>query len=183
MLSKDEQKELLAIARRAVERVLHKSPIAPVIPSSGSLAFPGGAFVTLRLNGELRGCIGYVESPLSVAQVVAEVAVKAARDDPRFPAVTREELRDLVFEVSVLSPLRRVHDISEIRVGEHGLVLEFGGGRGLLLPQVAREHGWTREEFLDNTARKAGLAAGAWRGLHATLFVFSAEVFHEERES
>ena len=181
MLSKDEQSELLTIARRAVEGVIHETPMAPITFSGGGLASPGGAFVTLRRNGELRGCIGYIESPLPVAQVVAEVAVKAAYEDPRFPPVSQDEVRELVFEVSVLSPLRRVSDIGSIRVGEHGLVLEFEGGRGLLLPQVAREHGWTREEFLNNTARKAGLTAEAWKDPHAMLYVFSAKVFHEER--
>jgi AmmeMemoRadiSam system protein A len=147
---------------------------------TGSLARPGGAFVTIRLRGQLRGCIGYIESPMPLANVVAEVAVKSARQDPRFPPLTKDELEESTLEVSLLSPLQKVSDEREIRIGVHGLLLECRGRRGLLLPQVALENGWDVQEFLRNTCRKAGLKESAWQDPESTLFLFTAEVATEE---
>jgi hypothetical protein len=179
MLTREEQRELLAIARDAIAHALRHEPAATGA-GSGSLGLPGGAFVTLRRDRELRGCIGYIESALPLAQVVAEVAVKAACSDPRFPPVTIGDLDGLTVEVSVLSPLHRVVDVNEVRIGEHGLLLEVGWNRGLLLPQVAVEYGWDREQFLEHTARKAGLPPRAWEDPHSKLYIFSAEVFDED---
>lgn len=179
MLTRNERKELLAIAREAAVRAVRHQEWRIDAPR-GALEKPGGAFVTLRKHGELRGCIGYIESKEPLAEVVAEVAVKAALEDPRFPPVTEDELAEIAVEVSVLSPMRRVAEIEEIRVGEHGLLLERGWNRGLLLPQVASEYHWDRKQFLEQTARKAGLPADAWRDPQTKLFCFSAEVFDEE---
>ncbi|HUI63260.1 MAG TPA: AmmeMemoRadiSam system protein A [Bacteroidota bacterium] len=180
MATADEQRELLAIAREAIAGSLKRKPLRDLAQAHGRLAEPGGAFVTIRIGDQLRGCIGYIESPLPLARVVAEVAVKAAREDPRFPPLTIEELDLANLEVSVLSPMRPVQDVAEIRVGEHGLLLELGWRRGLLLPQVALEFGWNAREFLENTARKAGLHPNAWQDPNAKLYMFSAEVCHEE---
>lgn len=182
MLTHEERTRLMMIAREAIVRALHHEAPPDVSTVSGALARRGGAFVTIRLDNELRGCIGYIESDLSLAHVVAEVAVKAARDDPRFPPLSVDEAELVSLEVSVLSPMHEVKDPGEIQVGEHGLLLELGRNRGLLLPQVATEFGWGREEFLAHTARKAGLPAGAWRDPDAKLYLFRAEVCHEERE-
>jgi AmmeMemoRadiSam system protein A len=139
--------------------------------------------VTLRSHGALRGCIGYIESILPLANVVEEVAVKAALEDPRFPPLTSAEVKDMIIEVSVLSPLVRVKNIEEINVGVHGLLLELGPRRGLLLPQVATEYHWDRLAFLNATARKAGLPEDGWRHPEAKLYRFTAEIVEETEES
>jgi AmmeMemoRadiSam system protein A len=179
MLTQDERGELLMIARAAVERAARGERARRVETHGGALGAAGGAFVTLRCGGDLRGCIGYIESELPLGEVVAEVATKAALEDPRFPPVTVQELDRITIEVSVLSNLRPVKDVDEVEVGEHGLLLELGQNRGLLLPQVATEYGWDREQFLAHTARKAGLPEKSWGDPRAKLFIFSAEVFDE----
>jgi len=148
----------------------------------GRLAEPGGAFVTIHVGGDLRGCIGYIESPFPLGQVVTEVAEKAALEDPRFPPMSEEELKDASIEVSVLSPLRKITDIGEIQVGTHGILLELGRRRGLLLPQVATEQGWDRLTFLQNTARKAGLPRESWSDPGASIYIFSADIVLEEHD-
>lgn len=180
MLTHQERIELLAIARDAIMRAVRGDAPAPPHPAQGNLAGAGGAFVTLRRHGELRGCIGYLESSLPLAQVVQEVAVKAARDDPRFPPVRPDELNDLACEISVLSPLEQVKNVGDILVGRDGVLLELGWNRGVLLPQVAVEFHWDREEFLANTARKAGLSPQSWEDPRAKLYRFSAEIVNEE---
>jgi AmmeMemoRadiSam system protein A len=179
MLTEHERDTLLSIAREAIAASLDRRPIPQGGPLTGRLGEPGGAFVTIRLHGELRGCIGYIESELPLCAVIAQVAAKAATDDPRFPPLTRWEFEQSVLEVSLLSPLQALHDTDKVSVGEHGLLIELGLHRGLLLPQVAVENHWDREEFLKNTARKAGLPASAWRDPRAKLYVFTAEVIHE----
>jgi AmmeMemoRadiSam system protein A len=168
---------LLLIAREAI--VAHVSGRSqPVVAAHGFLSHPAGAFVTLRIRGELRGCIGHVEADRPVGQAVAQSAIAACSADPRFPGVTASELPDLDLEVSILGPLERVASSDDIDVGRHGLVIERGWQRGLLLPQVATEHEWDRGTFVEQTCRKAGLPADAWeRG--ATLWKFEAEVFGE----
>jgi len=183
MFTPEEKRELLRIAREAISDALESRQAPDMRPAEGALARPSGAFVTLRLNQDLRGCIGYIESNEPVRAVIAEVAVRAAFDDPRFPPLTAEEFRNIHIEISVLSPLRQIRDIGEIEVGVHGLVLELGQCRGLLLPQVATEYGWDRLEFLGNVSRKAGLPRTAWSDPGARIFVFSAEVFEEEGAS
>ena len=192
MLTAEERRAALAIARTAIGRAMHTRypdtvregfrPGDNAGTLTGALADPAGAFVTLRLNNDLRGCIGYIESSDPLGNVIDEVAEKAAFEDPRFPPLTPPEFENIHIEISVLSPMRRVKSIEEITVGTHGLLLEVGWRRGLLLPQVATEYGWDREEFLDNTARKAGLARSAWRAENARLFVFSADVFEDQEE-
>ena len=194
MFTPDERRELLSLARRSIGeemRSRHRSPMEHAgkgkeggerAAARNHLDDPGGAFVTLHLDGELRGCIGYVEYPGPLRRAVDEVARKAAFEDPRFPPLTPPEIDRIEIEISVLSPLRRIRGSGEVRVGEDGLVVELGGHRGLLLPQVAREYRWGAEEFLENTARKAGLPPGTWRNSSAELYAFTAEVFSEESE-
>jgi AmmeMemoRadiSam system protein A len=134
--------------------------------------------VTLTKGGELRGCIGYIEPVLPLGQAVIRTAIYAATEDPRFPPVTPAELEDLRVEISVLTPAREIADPRLVQVGTHGLIVEKDGAKGVLLPQVPREFGWSREEFLDQVCLKAGLPRDAWkRG--ARLSVFEAIVFHE----
>jgi AmmeMemoRadiSam system protein A len=138
-----------------------------------------GAFVTLRVGGDLRGCIGYPEADRELVDVVEHCAISAAVSDPRFPAVRAGELPLLDLEISVLGAIEPVGDISEVEIGRHGLIAELGRRRGLLLPQVAVEWHWDAEEFASNTCAKAGLPKDAWRN-GAKLFKFEAEVFAEK---
>ncbi len=184
MLTHEERRELLRIARSSIAAALQAQSDQATgdldIHPSKELLKPRGAFVTIRIDRELRGCIGYMESLLPLAEVVAEVAVKAAIDDPRFPALQTPELERATLEISVLSPMRRISSKDEIRVGEHGLMLEHGFGRGVLLPQVATEYGWNAEEFLEAVCRKSGLHRWAWKDPGSRISVFSAEVIDEE---
>jgi AmmeMemoRadiSam system protein A len=176
MFTENQQQTLVGVAREAVRaRVTGRQP---EIPPSNDYPEATGAFVTLKKHGELRGCIGTLECRQSLVEEVARVAVSAALEDPRFPPVTPSELGDLDVEVSVLGPLEAIDpaDPSAIEIGRHGLVVEHGPRRGLLLPQVATEWSLDRERFLAQTCIKAGLPPDAWRR-GAKVYRFAAEVF------
>jgi uncharacterized protein len=179
MLTDSERAQLLSVARAAVGAAARREKKIHLPAARGALGQPRGAFVTLRIGGELRGCIGYVEATDPLLEVVARAATKAAREDPRFEPVSAAEVEHLEIEISAMSRVTPLPDPADIRLGVHGLIIELGGNRGLLLPQVPLEYGWTREEFLSHTARKAGLPASAWRDPLAKLFWFEAEVFDE----
>ena len=172
-----ERTTLLRLARDAIASRLSGRPAPVIEPPPGPLREDRGAFVTLTLCGELRGCIGHVVATLPLWETVRENAVNAAFRDPRFPPVTAEELGRIALEISALTPLRAVSSPDEIEVGRHGLMIRVGAARGLLLPQVASEQGWDRFAFLQQTCRKAGLDPDAWRRPDALLEVFEAEVF------
>jgi AmmeMemoRadiSam system protein A len=175
----DERQALLLVARRALEAALCGAPEGRPAEASAALRQPGGAFVTLRRHGALRGCIGRLVSDRPLGEVVASMAVAAATQDPRFVPVPPDELPDLEIEISVLSepvPLAS-HDSEGIRPGRDGIVVRRGRRQGLLLPQVAVEHGWDAEALLAAVCRKAGLPPDAWRGSDCDLFVFQADVF------
>jgi AmmeMemoRadiSam system protein A len=144
------------------------------------LSLDRGAFVTLTIQGQLRGCIGYTSPVQSLCTTVRDVAFQAALHDPRFPAVSENELSKLNYEISVLSPLRRVVDINNIEIGKHGLLIKKGRNEGLLLPQVASDYNWDRLTFLQQTCHKAGLPTEAWKDKDTDIFYFSALVFGEE---
>jgi AmmeMemoRadiSam system protein B/AmmeMemoRadiSam system protein A len=179
-LTRAEKQRLLDIAKRAVETAVKENKLFEV---PGDLSEPlmqdRGAFVTIRKNGELRGCVGYTGSVKPLALTVRDVAVLAAVRDTRFRPVSAGELPLLTYEVSVLSPMRRVLDTKQIRVGEYGLLMKNGPDEGLLLPQVATEQGWDRKTLLEQTALKAGLPASAWRDKNTDIFFFTALVFGE----
>ena len=179
MISVEDRNELLRIARRSIESSMGGVSFTPPLPASGPLGEPRGAFVTLTRNGRLRGCIGRISASGPLARVVSEMAVAAARDDDRFPPVTKEEVGELHIEISALTPLRPITGPAEIEVGRHGLLIRKGHMSGLLLPQVAAEEGWDVPTFLDHTCRKAGLPAGAWKE-GAEIEIFEAEVWGEE---
>jgi AmmeMemoRadiSam system protein A len=143
------------------------------------LAEARGAFVTLKEHGELRGCIGYITPMKSLAETVRDVATYAALEDSRFTPVTTQELPLLEYEISVLSPLRRVLEIKEIKVGKHGLIMKQGDIEGLLLPQVPVEEHWDRDTFIQQTCLKAGLPRDAWKDDDTDIFMFTALVFGE----
>ena len=177
MLTEVERRTLLAIARASMTaRVAAQAYAAP--PADGALARQLGAFVTLRLDETLRGCIGYTDTDQPLGEVVARCAATAAADDPRFSPLSERELQTVVLEVSVLGPIEPLADPDRVQVGRDGLIVEEGPRRGLLLPQVATERGWDRETFLTQTCVKAGLRPDAWKS-GARLFRFEAEVFGE----
>ncbi|HVB36954.1 MAG TPA: AmmeMemoRadiSam system protein A [Vicinamibacterales bacterium] len=178
MLNSTQRVALLGLARDAIEAHLARRPMRTVDPAAGLLELRGGAFVTLRRGGELRGCIGNPESDGPLADTVMRCAVAAAVGDPRFDPVTAAEFRLLEIEVSALTPIEPVDDVRTIEVGRHGLIAEQNGRRGLLLPQVATEWGWDREMLLAQTCVKAGLRPDAWR-TGARLYRFEAEIFAE----
>jgi AmmeMemoRadiSam system protein A len=178
-LTESDKKELLRIARASIEQAMKGVLISSREKATGPLGELRGVFVTLRVTGDLRGCIGYVEPRLPLREAVCEVAQKAAFEDPRFPPLSEDELSRVEIEISVLSPLKKITSVEEIEVGTHGLVVDAGFTRGLLLPQVATEYGWGREEFLSHTARKAGLPADAWKRQGIELFSFTSDVFSE----
>ena len=145
-----------------------------------ALDAPGAAFVTIHVDGALRGCIGTLERRRSLWSVVGEMAAAAATRDPRFPPMEVTDLQAMTVEISVLSPDVVIHAPEEIEIGRHGLDVRRDGARGLLLPQVAVEHGFDREKFLSATCRKAGLPANAWHDDETVIRVFEAEVFGDE---
>ncbi len=178
MLSESQRQALLDLARRSVvAQVTGQSDSAPL---PGDLPASSGAFVTIKRRGTLRGCLGTLQCRRGLAAEVARCAADAASEDPRFPPVAPEELSELALEISVLGPLEPIDptDSDAIAIGRHGLVAEQGHRRGLLLPQVATEWGWTTEQFLRQTCVKAGLPADAWQH-GARIFRFDAEVFGE----
>ena len=146
-------------------------------PESAVLKEKRGAFVTLKKDGELRGCIGYIEAFKPLYQTIRDMAAAAAFDDPRFPEMTIEEWPEIEIELSVLTPLREIEDPDIVEVGKHGLLIRHENSSGLLLPQVAVEYGWSREEFLTHTCLKAGLVPDCWRRSGTKLYIFSADIF------
>jgi AmmeMemoRadiSam system protein A len=176
--SNDERRQLLSIAREAIAAALDKRQL-DTTPPTEHLAEHRGAFTTLHIKGDLRGCVGYVFPQHAIYRTVAETAVAAALDDPRFPPVTRFELPLLEFEISVLSLVQPI-DPEDVEVGKHGLVITYGSKRGLLLPQVPVEHSWDRETFLRQTCLKAGLPQDAWEH-GAKVEAFTAEIFSDNQ--
>jgi AmmeMemoRadiSam system protein B/AmmeMemoRadiSam system protein A len=177
-LTQAERDQLLKVAKASVETAVRDHRAYDISgPQTEALTQERGAFVTLKEKGELRGCIGYVAPMKPLSVTVRDVAAFAALRDSRFSPVEPAELSQLEYEVSVLSPLRRVLDVKQIEVGKHGLVMRRGGNEGLLLPQVPVEEKWDRLTFLEQTCRKAGLPADAWKDPDTDIFMFTALVF------
>jgi AmmeMemoRadiSam system protein A len=175
----EERGRLLALARRALEAQVRREAL-PASPEGGVFELPRGAFVSIHRHGELRGCLGRLE-PERLADTIIHLAAVVSDSDPRFDPVQASELDEIALEISVLTPEWMIATVDEIEIGRHGLIVEQGYRRGLLLPKVAVEHGWTVTTFLEHTCVKAGLPRDAWqRG--ARLEVFEAEVFGEEND-
>jgi AmmeMemoRadiSam system protein A len=179
VLAADEQRELLRIARATLREHARTGRFPPGKPHRESLLAPAAVFVSLHVGGELRGCIGTTIATHPIYRAVQEMAVAAATRDPRFSPVVVDELVALEIEISVLGPLGKIASHADIVIGRDGVVVEGRGHRGLLLPQVAVESGWTAEAFVERTCQKAGLPRDAWRGGDLDLFVFSTQVFSE----
>jgi AmmeMemoRadiSam system protein A len=175
-LTTEERAALVGIARTAIRARLGLGP-PPSLPEAGGLGERRGAFVTLHRGGELRGCIGRFEPEGSLARTVADMAVAAAFEDPRFPPLEPAEAGDLEIHVSALGPRVPLPDPARLRVGQHGLAVTQGWHRGVLLPVVAVERGWDAPTFLKHVCLKAGLRPDAWRDPATTLETFEAEEF------
>ena len=175
MTSASDRRALLDFARQAIDAHVNRLP-PPAVPDCAAAGALGGVFVTIHKEGQLRGCIGHIEADLTRGQVIARCAIQSCSADPRFPPVDASELLLLTLELSLLGPLERISGVEEIEIGRHGLVVEEGWRRGLLLPQVASELRWDARTFVAQTCRKAGLPPDAVaRG--ASLWRFDAEVF------
>jgi AmmeMemoRadiSam system protein A len=177
-LSVEEKKILLETARLAITARLKKN--TPVFPEpTPLLGEKCGAFVSLHIADRLRGCIGYITAHKPLFETIKEMAESAAFADPRFSPLTEHELARIEIEISVLSPFEKIDDYAKIEVGKHGLMVRKGFHSGLLLPQVASEYHWSREQFLSHTCEKAGLSASAWKSQGVEVEIFSAVVFCE----
>jgi AmmeMemoRadiSam system protein A len=181
-LTSAERHELLWLARQSIHAALHGATAPECRVLTPALDSPGAAFVTLHYQGHLRGCIGTLAAERPLHRTVAQMALSAAFDDPRFPSLTKGELPGVVIEISRLSPpVPTVPD--EICPGRHGVCLTQGEHRGVFLPQVALEYHWDRQTLLRELCRKALLPPDAWRQPGTTLMIFEAEVFGEEAAS
>lgn len=182
MLNHEQRKKLLQIARESIASVLDGRSIHLVESDvDETLRRPAGAFVTLcTRDGHLRGCIGSIRPLAPLYRAVSQSALNAAFRDPRFFPVSPEEWKQLELEISVMGPIEPVSSFEEILVGRDGLIISNGSFAGLLLPQVASEHGWDRETFLSQTCVKAGLPPASWRSPGTKIERFSAEVFGEK---
>lgn len=176
-ISEGEKKQLRSLAWTAIENAVHgKKPPAPGAVT-GKLKEPYGIFVTIKKHGDLRGCIGRIIGDQPLYASCQEMARAAALEDPRFPPVTPDELKDLKIEISVLTPMQRVENKAEIVVGRDGLYIRKGMSSGLLLPQVAVEQGWNVDQFLAHTCYKAGLPVEVLAAKDTEVYRFSAEIF------
>jgi AmmeMemoRadiSam system protein A len=180
MLSSDERKSLMNLARNTIYARLYSQDLPSYEPVSAQVTEPRGAFVTLHKRGALRGCIGYVEAIKPLWQTVQEMAIASAFQDPRFPSLSKKEYDDIDIEISVMSPVKKISSTDEIEVGKHGIIIKKGYQQGLLLPQVATEEGWDRDTFLQHTCYKAGLVGECWKDKGTEISIFSAEVFSEK---
>ncbi|HXV19836.1 MAG TPA: AmmeMemoRadiSam system protein A [Desulfuromonadales bacterium] len=180
-LNANEKAALLDIARKAIETCVRTGKKYVEPREEKVLNRRNGCFVSIKQGGQLRGCIGNFQSELPLFREVAEMAIASASKDPRFYPMKENDLQNFTLEISVLSPLQKIDSIEEIEVGKHGIYLERGYYRGVLLPQVAPEYGWDRETFLRQTCLKAGLPIDSWQADDTEIYIFSAQVFGDKQ--
>jgi AmmeMemoRadiSam system protein A len=180
-LTDAEKKQLLVLARKTVEQQAGRHALTPLEPADWSPALQTncGAFVTLRKQGQLRGCIGRFDATEPLFKVVQQMAIASSTEDYRFPPVSVAEVGRLEIEISVLTPMRRIKSAEEFQLGKHGIYMKKGSRAGTFLPQVAAETGWSRDEFLGHCAQdKAGIGWEGWKA--AELYVYEALIFSEK---
>lgn len=182
-MKKENREKLLNIAKETVEKYVKTGEVLDFQISEKELNKKQGAFVTLHIGGQLRGCIGQImpsESPLW--ELVRDMAIEASCHDPRFTPVSKDELKKLNYEISVLSAPKKIEDWKEVKLGKHGVIISKNNKGGVFLPQVAEETGWDLEEFLSNLcSQKAGLAFDAYRNdSEVKIEIFEAEVFNDK---
>ncbi|MBI4778801.1 AmmeMemoRadiSam system protein A [Candidatus Desantisbacteria bacterium] len=180
MLNRTQQTYLLNIARDTIEAYLKSKEILKWQVSDPELVSCQGVFVSLHKGHQLRGCIGYIQPIEPLYKAVIKMAIAASTQDWRFSTVTLEELKDITIEITVLSELTPICDISQIEIGTHGVQLTLGNHSAVFLPQVATEQGWNRKELLQHLCLKAGLRENDWKMPDARLSIFSGQVFGEE---
>lgn len=181
MLNKGQRGKLLKLARSSIESYLKDGRKPQINESDPALLRQAGAFVTLRSQGRLRGCIGSLTAREPLYLTIRDMAVEAAASDPRFAPLGPDELEQVEIEISVLSPLKKVESADEIQLGVHGVLIRKGLNTGVFLPQVAEETGWSKDEFLSMLcSHKAGLSPYAWKEKSTEMYIFSAEVFSEK---
>jgi AmmeMemoRadiSam system protein A len=181
-LSEADRRAALHLARTAVVEAVSQRKFPDAFPREGAFAEPRGVFVTLHVRNRLQGCIGVIEANEPLGEGIVRCAASAALEDTRFSPMKPEQLDEFSIEISLLSPMEPIAP-EAIEIGRHGLFVRLHAQRGLLLPQVAVEHRLTREQFLEETCRKAGLPRDAWRDPEARLFGFTCEVFSERLNS
>jgi AmmeMemoRadiSam system protein A len=177
-MDEKDKKVLLSIARESIESAITDDPSkhAQTEITSPELKEESGAFVTLRRDGKLRGCIGRMVSDIPLYKLVSEMAVSAAKEDPRFSHIQLSELESLEIDISVLSPLQKIDDPLDFELGIHGIHIRKGSSTGCFLPQVATETGWTKEEFLSKCcSMKTGLSPDAWKEKNIEIYIFTSE--------
>jgi uncharacterized protein len=177
-LSEADRRAALQLARTAVVEAVSHRKLPDTFPRGGVFAERRGVFVTLHVRNRLQGCIGVIEANEPLGEAIVRCAASAALEDPRFAPMRADQLSELSIEISLLSPMEPITPES-VEIGRHGLFLRLHSQRGLLLPQVAIEHRLTRDQFIEETCRKAGLHREAWRDPEAHLFGFTCEVFSE----
>ncbi len=181
MFNQGQKKKLLEIARKSIEFYLKNGKYLEIKENDPALTQIMGVFVTLHKQGQLRGCIGNITASSPLYLTVRDIAVESASADPRFSPVRLDELKDIEIEISALSALQKVNSVDKIEMGKHGVIIKRGFKSGVFLPQVARETGWSKEEFLSQLcAQKAGLSADAWKDKDTQIQIFSSEVFSEK---
>ena len=180
-LDEQAQKETLKLARKTLEEHFSGKSPTPFSPQSSSLLQKLGAFVTLRKNGQLRGCIGEFEPQKPLYQVIEEMSIAAATKDSRFPPVKPEELAEIKIEISVMTPRRKIDDWQKIELGKHGVVIKAGNRAGTFLPQVAQETGWSKEEFLGQLClQKLGLSLSCYENPEVIFYIFEVQIIEEK---
>jgi hypothetical protein len=180
-LIKEEQKRLLEIVKESVETYIKTRKTPNFSNEYQILEKHLGAFVTIKKHGQLRGCIGRFQPDISLYKVVVEMAISAATEDHRFYPVTKDELGELEYEISVLSPLKKVDSWKEIEIGKHGVQIRKGLRSGVFLPQVATDNNWDLDTFMNVLCtQKAGLSTNCWEDPETAIYIFTAQVFSEE---
>ncbi|MGB9708254.1 MAG: AmmeMemoRadiSam system protein A [Candidatus Pacearchaeota archaeon] len=185
ILTQVQGKKLLRLARNTIKYHFAGKELS-YAPEHKEFKEPRGVFVTLTKHGDLRGCIGFPYPYKSLAEAVIEAAKAAAFQDPRFMPLQEKELDKIKIEISVLTLPQEIQvkgqDIlKEIEIGKDGLIIQFSGFSGLLLPQVAKEHKWNSLQFIEAACHKAGLTNNAWLHPQARIFKFQAQIFSEEK--
>ncbi|MDP6924669.1 MAG: AmmeMemoRadiSam system protein A [Candidatus Scalindua sp.] len=181
-MDEKDKKTLLSIARESIKSAIADTPSDQTETEviSPELKEKSGAFVTLRTHGKLRGCIGRMTSDIPLYELVSEMAVSAAKEDPRFSQIKPSDLEDLKIDISALSPLQIIDDPLDFELGIHGIYIKKGSSNGCFLPQVATETGWTKEEFLSKCcSMKAGLSSDAWKKRGIDVYIFTSEIISD----
>ena len=181
-MDEKDKKILLSIARESIKSAITDTPNEQthIEIISPELKEKIGAFVTLRTHGKLRGCIGRMVSDIPLYKLVSEMAVSAAKEDPRFSQIKPSDLESLEIDISALSPLQMIDNPLDFELGRHGIYIKKGSSNGCFLPQVATETGWTKEEFLSKCcSMKADLSPDAWKKRGIDVYIFTSEIISD----